>query len=250
MPQHVLLNNIDHQQTRVLHHFSAEYGDNLASVAVFPTEFSALQNEYAILAQHNAQDDSYQAIALLGLAANENLFLSAQHTNGWDARYIPAMLEKGPFRIGFQQQSGVAAQTAEAVIHLDLAHPKVSTQHGQQLFLAQGGNSPYLQHIASTLQRIHQGMALTAPMFSAFTRLGLLQPVNIEYSLNNGEKHRLSGHYCLDAAALATLDGNALQQLHQAGFLQLAFAMSHSVSHISHLIARKNSMLSKAAQPA
>lgn len=246
MTQHVLLNNIDHQDTRVLHCFAAEYGDNLCSVPVFATEFGALQHEYAILAQHNQQDDSFQAVALLGLAAEENLYLNPQHANGWDGRYIPALIEKGPFRIGFQQQAGQTEP--EAVVHIDLAHPKVNRQYGQQLFLSHGGNSPYLQHIADTLQRIHRGTALTGPLFNAFGRLNLLQPVNIEYSLQNGEKHRLNGYYCINSDALARLRGPELEQLHQAGFLQQAFAMQSSLRHISSLIERKNQLLRAAAQ--
>lgn len=248
MSRHVLLNNIDHQHTRVLHRFGAEYGDNMPTVPVFPPEFTTLQKDYAILARHNTDDNSYHAIVLLGLAPDENLYLHAHCANGWDARYIPAMIEKGPFRIGFQQQPSQQDDSVEPVIHLDMTHPKVSEQQGQQLFLAQGGNSPYLQHIAATLQTIHQGMQLTAPMFAAFSALRLLQPVNIEFGLDNGEKHRLSGHYCIDAAALAALNGDALQQLHQAGFLQLAFAMLNSLSNISNLIERKNSSLRAAAK--
>ncbi|MCD1597247.1 SapC family protein [Rheinheimera aquimaris] len=246
MTQHVLLNNIDHQHIRVLHHFSAEYGDNQVSVPVFPTEFTVLQHEYAILARHNEQDDSFHAIALLGLAPDENLYLRNNTGNGWDARYIPALIEKGPFRIGFQQQH----TEREAVVHIDLAHPKVNSQHGQRLFLPEGGNSPYLQHITDTLQRIHQGMALTKPMFGAFRQLQLLQPANIEYSLQNGEKHRLTGNYCINAEALAALRGPELEQLHQAGFLQLAFAMQSSLRHISSLIERKNQLLQRLAATA
>ncbi|MBU1309002.1 MAG: SapC family protein [Gammaproteobacteria bacterium] len=248
MSQHLLLNNIDHQHTRVLHRFAAEYGDNLCSVPVFASEFSALQHEYPILVQHKQQDDSFQAVALLGLAADENLYLKPQLANGWDGRYIPALIEKGPFRIGFQQQEGQTEP--EAVVHIDLAHPKVNQQYGQQLFLPQGGNSPYLQHIADTLQRIQRGMALAGPLFKAFTQLNLLQPVNIEYSLHNGEKHRLSGYYCINSDALAALRAPELEQLHQAGFLQLAFAMQSSLRHISSLIERKNQLLHAAAQPA
>ena len=126
MTQHVLLNNIDHQHTRVLHHFSAEYGDNLVSVPVFPTEFTALQHEYAILARHNKQDDSFEAIVLLGLAPDENLYLSNNSANGWGARYIPALIEKGPFRIGFQQQQTERPVLAAVQLHF-------TAQHGMQV---------------------------------------------------------------------------------------------------------------------
>lgn len=244
MSQFQLLNNIDHRDTRVLHHFAKRYGDNLSNITAFPTEFAELQKEYAIVVRHNADTDSFYAVVLLGLAAEENLYLSDQQTNGWDARYIPAMLEKGPFRIGFQQQG----PTREPVVHIDNQHPKVNTQHGQPLFLAEGGNSNYLQHITALLQRIHQGMAVAPAMFNALNQLQLLQPINIDFDLQNGEKHRLTGNYCIDASALAALRGPALEQLHQAGYLQPAFAMLHSMSNISSLIERKNRQLQAATR--
>lgn len=240
MPRHTLLNNINHQHTRVLHRFSAEYGDNIASTLVFPTEFTELQKEYPILLRRDAADNQYQAIALLGFAADENLYLNSQQPSGWDARYIPASIEKGPFLIGFQRQSDDPDDAPNPVVHIDMDHPKISEQYGQQLFLPQGGNSPYLEHISARLQAIHQGLATAPAMFAAFTELELIEPVNIEFSLNNGEKYRLTGNYCINTARLAALRGAQLEQLHQAGFLQLAYAIVNSTSNIRSLIERKN----------
>lgn len=242
MPRHTLLNNINHQHTRVLHRFSAEYGDNIASTLVFPTEFTELQKEYAILLRRDTEDNQYQAIALLGFAADENLYLNNQQPSGWDARYIPASIEKGPFLIGFQRQSSNPNEAPEPVVHIDMDHPKISEQYGQQLFLPQGGNSPYLEHISARLQSIHQGLAIAPAMFTAFSGLELIEPVNIEFSLDNGEKHRLTGNYCINTARLAALRGVQLEQLHQAGFLQLAYAIVNSMSNIRSLIERKNQL--------
>lgn len=242
MPRHALLNNISHQHTRVLHRFGAEYGDNIASVLVFPTEFTELQKEYPILLRRDAGDNQYQATALLGFAADENLYLNSQQLSGWDARYIPASIEKGPFLIGFQHQSSDRNEAPEPVIHIDMDHPKVNEQHGQQLFLPEGGNSPYLEHISARLQTIHQGLAIAPAMFTAFSKLELIEPVNIEFGLDNGEKYRLTGNYCINASRLAALRGTELEQLHQAGFLQLAYAIVNSMSNIRSLIERKNQL--------
>lgn len=240
MPQHVLLNNINHQHTRVMHHFSSEFGDSLPSVQAFPTEFIELQKEYPILVRRDQSTGHYHAIALLGLAPDENLFLNNQHPTGWDAHYIPATIEKGPFLIGFQRNMEHQENILSPVVHIDMAHPKVSEQQGQRLFLPQGGNSPYLEHISTRLQAIHQGVELAPAMFAAFEKLQLLEPLNIEFSLDNGEKHRLLGNYAINESRLAMLDATELEQLHRAGFLQLVYAMVSSITNIRHLIERKN----------
>lgn len=243
MTRHVLLNNIDHQNTRVIHYFGPEFGDNLHSALVFPTEFTELQKEYPILLRKDDPQESYQAIALLGFAAAENLYLNNQNSTGWDARYIPASIEKGPFLIGFQRSMGMPDEEPNAVVHIDINHPKVSVHQGQQLFLSQGGNSPYLEHISARLQTIHQGTVLAPVFYKALEQLELLEPVTIEFTLHNSEKIRLLGNHCINEQRLATLPADALVKLQQSGFLALIYAMIFSMGNIRHLIERKNSRL-------
>ncbi len=243
MTKHVLLNNIDHQNTRVIHYFSPEFGDNLHSALVFPTEFTELQKEYPILLRKDDPQASYQAIALLGFAAAENLYLNSLSPTGWDARYIPASVEKGPFLIGFQRSMAMQDEKPDAVIHIDMDHPKVSTEQGQQLFLSQGGNSPYLEHISARLDTIHQGTTLAPVFYKALQQLELVEPVTIEFTLCNSEKIRLTGNYCINEQRLATLPADALLKLQQSGFLPLIYAMVFSMGNIRHLIERKNNSL-------
>ena len=243
MTRHVLLNNIDHHNTRVIHYFGPEFGDQLPSAPVFPTEFTELQKEYPILLRKDDPQGPYQAIVLLGFAANENLYLNSQLATGWDARTIPASIEKGPFLIGFQRQHSQQSDEPQAVVHIDMDHPKVSTHQGQQLFLSQGGNSPYLEHVSARLQTIHQGAAVAPVLFSALEQLELVEPVTIEFTLHNNEKVRLLGNYCINEQRLATLPAEALAKLQHSGFLALIYAMVFSMGNIRHLIERKNQSL-------
>lgn len=243
MTRHVLLNNIDHQDTRVIHYFGPEFGDNLHSALVFPTEFTELQKEYPILLRKDDPQGTCQAVALLGFAAAENLYLNDQHATGWDARYIPASIEKGPFLIGFQRSMGMQDEMPKAVVHIDMDHPKVSTAQGQQLFLSQGGNSPYLEHISARLDTIHQGSVLAPVFYKALEQLELMEPVTIEFELYTSEKIRLLGNYCINEQRLATLPAEALAKLQQSGFLALIYAMVFSMGNIRHLIERKNNSL-------
>lgn len=49
MANTVLLNNLAHQDLKVVTRFGAEFGENIGSALVFPTEFIELQKEYPIL---------------------------------------------------------------------------------------------------------------------------------------------------------------------------------------------------------
>lgn len=210
----------------------------MASVLVFPTEFVELQKEYPILIRQNSESKKFQATALLGLNKDENLYLNPAYRSGWAANYIPAAIVKGPFLIGMQSEDEESGKNP--VVHIDLDHPKVSEQDGYPLFLEHGGTSPYLDHIASVLKIIHEGMATQDIMFSAFSELDLIEPVTIDIDLNNGEKRQLVGNYTINEEKLASLSGDKLEQLSKRGFLPLAYAVIASMTNIRKLIKIKN----------
>ena len=92
----VLLNNVDHHDLRVVLDRGPAFGDAVSQVVVLPTEFEHLQRDYAILFRRDPEG-VYRSIVLLGLEAGENLYLDGAV---WTARYIPALLQRGPFSIG------------------------------------------------------------------------------------------------------------------------------------------------------
>lgn len=238
MANNVLLNNVSHQNVRVITRFGAEFGDNVGSVLIFPTEFVELQKEYPILFRRNQETQKYHATALLGFNQSENLFLNPEVGSGWAASYIPASIAKGPFLIGFQSQESGKAQNT--VIYIDLDHVKVSQQEGYPLFLEHGGNSPYLEHIAKVLNLIHQGMIAQEVMFELFSEFDLLEPIDIDIDLNNGEKYKLTGNYSINEEKLAELSGDKLEKLNKMGFLPLAYAAIASLTNIRKLTDIKN----------
>lgn len=240
MTQHVLLNNIQHQHIKVITQFNAQYGDNVASVMAFPTEFIELQKEYPILFRRDQETGKYHATALLGMQQDENLFLDESRDSGWAAHYIPAALARGPFLIGFQTQQEHGETQKVPVLHIDMEHPKVNEKEGRPLFLEHGGNSPYLEYVSKMLNVAHQGMAVSNAMFAAFNEYDLIEPVNIEFELASGQKCRLTGNYTINENKLRALSAEQLAKLHEAGFLQLAFAVIFSMTNIRKLIDIKN----------
>lgn len=239
MANNVLLNNVAHQNLKVITRFSAELGDSVSSVLVFPTEFIELQKEYPILFRRNLETQKFHTTVLLGLSQNENLYLNPNHGSGWTANYIPATVAKGPFLIGFQSQD--SGNSKAPVIHIDLDHPKVSQENGYPLFLEHGGNSPYLEHIAKTLNSIHHGMVLQDAMFELFSEFDLLEPIDIDIDLNNNERIKLVGNYTINEEKLTALSGEQLEKLNKKGFLPLAYAVITSLTNIRKLTEIKNS---------
>lgn len=233
MARHVLLNNVEHKDLRVITRHSAELGDAVGNVVVFPTEYRELQREYPLFFRKEPGGDNYLSVAMLGFTKDENLFLDS---TGWNARQLPAVIARGPFLIGFQETQVDGELRKSPVIHLDLDHPRVSETEGEPLFLKLGGHSPYLQQITAVLDRIHRGLSMSKDMFAAFTALDLIDPIKLEIKLTADETHNLLGLYTINAEKLRALDAPSVAGLHKAGFLECAYLVISSVNNVQKLV--------------
>jgi hypothetical protein len=234
------LNNVTHKDLKIITEYSERFGNNLNAVLAFPTEFADIQREYPILFQKNPETQKYQSVALLGISPEENLFLN---NGNWNARYIPAIVTREPFVIGFEDQSATGGDEHAPVVMVDMDSPRVSTQEGQAVFLEFGGNTRYLESINRILQGIYQGMAISDEMFATYTEFDLIEPILLEIKLNNGEVHRLNGNYTISREKLQSLSADSLAKLNQAGFLEGAFLIMNSLNNMKNLIDIKNSKL-------
>ena len=115
MARHVLLNNVEHKNLRVVTRHGKDLGEAVGSVPTFPTEFAEILREYPIFFRKDTNTGEYGCIALLGFARDENLFLEGDR---WDASYVPGIVARGPFLIGFQERQDGGELRREPVIHV------------------------------------------------------------------------------------------------------------------------------------
>src|SRR5262245_8927539 len=154
MPKHEMLNNISHKNLRVITRYGAEFGDNVGTLLTVPTEFGDIQREYPIFFRKDAQGE-FMSVVLLGFAKDENLFLEGDR---WDASYVPGVVARGPFLIGFQERQEGVEIRRDPVVHVDLDSPRVSETEGEPVFLELGGNSRYLENVKNILNGINEGL--------------------------------------------------------------------------------------------
>jgi hypothetical protein len=247
MANHVMLNNIAQKDLRVITRFGAEFGDNIGTVLTFPTEYIDMQREYPIFFRKDPTSGEYQSVALLGFSKDENLFLDGAR---WNGAYVPGILARGPFLIGFQEKVVDGEPRKEPVIHVDLDDPRISRTEGEPVFMPQGGNSPYLEHVAMVLSRLRDGIEISKAMFAAFQEFELIEPVKLDIKLTAEESYSVHGLHTIDARKLSQLDGQALEKLNRAGFLQGAYLVIASTSNVRKLMALKRRVAAAASAQA
>jgi hypothetical protein len=231
MTQQALLNNVHHKDLRIVTQRAARYGDGIMAAPTFPAEFRNIQAHYPIVF-HRTEAGEFVPLALFGFREKQNLFLGE---SGWDAHYIPLMVERVPFFIG-------QGPNSEQVIHVDLDSPRVSRTEGEPVFLEHGGNSPFLDRMSSMLATIHQGLAATNPFVAALIEHELLESFVLDMQFRDGAQHRLTGFHTIREEKLANLGPEALGKLHQKGYLQAIFMVIASLAHLRDLIERASKL--------
>ena len=242
MTNHVLLNNITHKNLKVITDRSEKYGDNVMFTTTFPLEFRNIQSAYPIFFNKNNKTGLFNAIALFGFKENENLYLNE---NGWNARYIPLTIERHPFLIGFQQFQEEGIVKKQMVIHVDIDNPRVNETEGAVLFMPQGGNTPYLEHVASVLEAIHYGYEHSEGFINMLLEFDLLESFALDIQLDDGSNNQMQGFYTINEDKLGALNGDALAKLHSQGYLQAIYMVIASHSHIRQLVDEKNKRLQR-----
>lgn len=240
MPNHQLLDNITHKDVHVITKHTPEFGDNSSYSHVFIAEFRDVQAHYPIFFQKNSQTGQFEAIALFGLAGEENLFLTDA---GWQANYIPLSIQRRPFLIGFQESTEGGVVSEEPVIHIDMDSPRISYNQGEAVFLPQGGQSPYVQHVAATLMAIQQGHQQTKTFIDTLQQHELLENVEIKVTLDDDSNHAMNFLYTINEEKVAQLSDQVVADLHRLGYLKAIHMIFASMPNMSNLIKLKNRQL-------
>ena len=226
MTRHAILNNVEHRDLRIISTRSAQHGDDVMAALTFPAEFRNVQAHYPIVFA-KSREGTFTPLALFGFEPKQNLFLGAQ---GWDAAYVPLMIERQPFLIGQSNN--------EKVIHIDLDSSRASRSEGELLFQEDGKNTPYLDRAGTVLVTIDQGISATPAFMAALTEYNLLESFALDIDLPDGRQQRFAGFHTVQEERLSKLGGEALGRLHEQGHLQNIFMVIASLSNFRDLVAR------------
>lgn len=232
MSRHAILNSSEHGGLRVRTDHSADLGDALMASFTVPIEFRRIQHDFPILFRRNDETGRFSALALLGFESGENLFLEETR---WLADYKPLSMAIQPFLLGRS-----ADDEAPVQIHIDLDHPRVSTDaEGVLLFDSAGQPTPFLERVGDMLNELDVGYRTSGAFFAALERYQLLEPFALDVELQGGAKRRLVGYHLINEEKLQALEPGAIAALHSEGHLMPIFMALASLSNLPKLVELK-----------
>jgi hypothetical protein len=233
-----LLNNVTHKDLKIIQEHLAPCSDRIGFAAIIPLEFRQAASCYPIFFRRTHSDNQFEAVALFGFAPDENLFVDDQRQ---DDNYVPLSVARIPFAIGYTQDAATGQR--EPVIHVDMDNPRVSIAQGEPVFLAQGGNSPYLDQVNSILAELIAGVTVCKRFTDILQAEDLLEPFVLKITLNNGQVIETGGFYTINEKVLRELNAEQLARLHSQNFLELIYMSIASLVNVKKLINKKNRQL-------
>src|SRR5262249_35190513 len=115
------------------------------AVPISYSEFGVASRDYALAFVSAEPGKTYSAVAVLGVAGGENLFL---HDGGWDrAVYLPAYLRRYPFCMSRVTLNGV-----EQADRLICVEKDALSEEGERVFDDAGAPLPRWQQIEKLLR--------------------------------------------------------------------------------------------------
>lgn len=242
MANHVLLNNVEHKNLKVVNSYTNTFGHDQMCVPVFPVEARHAQAHYPLIFAKDA-NGQFQMVALLGLEQGENVFLNEGQ---WTASYKPLVVEKGPFLIGRNVPGESGEETLS--IHVDLDDERVlmnenPVENAIDVFLPHGGNSEYIDNIANVLSTLHQSHERHKNFVDTLVHYSLIESFVVDVDVDGNGTHRLSGFYTINEDVLKGLNKDALGSLHSNGDLDTIYMMLASMSQLRRIVALKKASL-------
>lgn len=233
MSQYEILNKEEHRQLRIKPGYGSELGDAAMYVMTYPLEFRDIQGCYPILFAKDPNTGGFFAAAILGLEAQQNLFLDDDR---WDATYVPALVQRQPFLIAKSSEG----DDKPPVVSLDLDHPRVSQDEGEALFDDDGNPTAFLEGKIALLDKLNRGLQHGTGFIDTLLEHELLDQITLDLAFADGDKKTLEGFYCIAEERLYQLPGDVLESLNRAGYLQPIFMAVASLSRVRDLIERRN----------
>ncbi len=169
------------QKVRLLHAGEMpEFAHDLNAIPISYTEFALVAREYPIVFTMAADSKAFAPMAVLGMAAGENLY---NNNGAWAGGvYVPAYARRFPFCMTKVTLDKVEQQNR--LICVEQSH--IDEAAGEALFDAKGLPSEKWQEIERLLTEYEADLERSREMCGVLADYGLLEPFTMQAKLAKG----------------------------------------------------------------
>ncbi|MES2605655.1 MAG: SapC family protein [Pseudomonadota bacterium] len=210
-------------------------GTHLAGITL--SELSATAGNFPIVFIRTPDNKNYHPVAMLGLRPGENHYYNA---DGWDSTYVPLMIQRHPFLIGFDDSKPEDSRELTACVNRNSPFLSENADEGIALFKEDGGETDLLLTVHRLLKDIFDSERLTEQFTTKLMELDLFSPFELILQPQNAEPRKVTGMYTINENKMRALTPEQVQELHKLDFLPPAYIMMGSLYQLNTLLKLRN----------
>jgi hypothetical protein len=211
-----------------------------ASMNAIPLSYAEIalaSRDYPIAFVSGDGERSFLAMAILGLEAQQNLFVNEKGT--WDPNtYVPAYVRRYPFCM-----ARVTADGKEQAERIACVEKSALSDEGDALYDDKGEPLATWEPTKNLLFEFEADLTRTEEMCNALQALGLFEPFTVQAVPKGGTPLAMTGVHRVAEQKLAELPAEELKKLVQNGVLPRVYAHILSQLNFQRLLDRRAAKL-------
>jgi SapC protein len=210
------------------------FASNLNAIPISYSEFALVAREYPIVFTAVAGTQVFSPVAVLGMAANENLY---NNGGSWASNvYVPAYARRFPFCMTRVTLDKVEQQNR--LICVEKSH--LDEQAGETMFDAKGQPLEKWKEIERLLSEYEVDLERSREMCAILSDYRLLEPFTMQAKFNSGgDPLHLTGMHRVAEGKIEHLNASQLKNLVRKGILSRAYAHLLSLDNFAKLLDRR-----------
>ena len=209
------------------------FTQSLNAIPVSYTEFNVAHRDYPIVFSSGDEGRSFAPVAVLGLQAQENLFVQ---DSVWTRDvYLPAYVRRYPFCMARVTLDNV--EQAERLICVEKDY--IAESGGEPMFDAKQEPLPRWKEVEKLLEEYEADLERTKEMCGILADYGLLEPFTMQATLNAGGSMHLTGMFRVDEKKIEFLNASQHKNLIKKGVMSKIYIHLLSLDNFGRLLDRK-----------
>lgn len=210
------------------------FASNLNAIPISYSEFALVAREYPIVFTAAGGSKVFAPVAVLGMAAGENLF---NNGGNWAGNvYVPAYARRFPFCMTRVTLDKIEQQNR--LICVEKSH--IDEQAGEAMFDAKGQPVEKWKQIERLLTEYEVDLERSREMCGILSDYGLLEPFTMQAKFNQGgDPLHLTGMHRVAEGKIEHLNASQLKNLVKKGILARVYAHLLSMDNFAKLLDRK-----------
>lgn len=206
---------------------------SLTALPLSFAEFAPAVHDYPIAFISGDGGHSFVAMAVLGLEAQQNLFVAGDDT--WDAGvYLPAYVRRYPFCM-----TRVTVDGKEQSERIACVEKRAVNTKGEALYDNKGVPLPVWDHLRKLLFEFEADLGRTEDLCRKLHELHLLETFTAQIAPQNESPIALTGMYRISEEKLQALPAGTLQELARNGMLSRVYTHLLSLDNFQRLLDRR-----------